>query len=286
MTNILIVGKNSYIGTSFEQYCKEHYKDFNIDRISIRNNEWKTISFKKYDTILYVAGIAHIKENVKNRHLYYEVNRDLTVKTAYAAKRVGVKQFIFISTMAVYNPSIEKIDINTIENPITHYGKSKFSGENGLMKLASSNFNICIVRPPMVYGYNCKGNFNSLYKLARICPIFPKIDNKRSMIYIDNLSEFLALIVKNKAKGYFYPQNREYINTSKFYKEIRQALSKKTILISIFNPIIYKLMKNISLVNKVFGNLYYDKELSNYNNNYNLISEKSSVYNSIKKPLN
>lgn len=163
--------------------------------------------------VLNVAGIAHQRITKENESNYYKVNRDLAIDLANKARNDGVKHFIQISTMSVFGIDKGKIDKNTPCNPINAYGKSKLEADDAIYKMKNDLFNITIVRPPMVYGPNCKGNCNSLKKLARLIPYFPSFDNKRSMIFIDNLSQFIMIIINKEIEGYLYPQNTHYVAT-------------------------------------------------------------------------
>ncbi|MBP5598057.1 MAG: NAD-dependent epimerase/dehydratase family protein, partial [Pseudobutyrivibrio sp.] len=93
MKKILVTGANSYIGKNFIDYVNS-LGDFKAQAISVRDDSWKEVDFGQYDVVYDVAGIAHIKETDENRHLYYEVNRDLAVALAKKAKEDGVKQFV------------------------------------------------------------------------------------------------------------------------------------------------------------------------------------------------
>jgi nucleoside-diphosphate-sugar epimerase len=262
MKRILITGANSYIGTSVENWLAKEPDKYKVDTVDMRDDSWKNKDFSKFDVVFHVAGIAHIKETKENKPLYYKVNRDLAYETAKKAKAEGVKQFIFLSSMSVYGIEKGVIDENTPLEPNTHYGKSKLQAEELINRLTSDSFNVAILRPPMVYGENCKGNYPRLARLAVSTPIFPKIDNKRSMIYIDNLSQFVRLLIDDCSSGLFFPQNSEYVCTSEMVKLISEIHGKKIYMTKIFNPLL-KLLK-ISLINKVFGDLVYEKRMSEY----------------------
>src|SRR5699024_1194219 len=130
-----------------------------------RDDKWKEIDLSVYDSILHVAGIAHQKETNENSSLYYDVNRDLAIEMAEKAKKKNVKQFIFLSTMSVYGVETGVIDENTRLNPKTHYGKSKKAAEDSIQKLETDEFKVAIVRPPMIYGKDCPGNYQRLRKI-------------------------------------------------------------------------------------------------------------------------
>ena len=217
------------------------------------------IDFSSVDTVFHVAGIAHRKETKENAHEYYEVNRDLAIKTAIAAKSSGVKQFIILSTMGVYGLTTGKINLDTPLNPVNHYQKAKAQADEILLKMASEDFKICIVRPPMVYGKGCKGNYQSLRKFALRFPIFPQYNNMRSMIHIDNLSAIIVAIIAKEISGVVLPQDKEFLKTSDMVKNISLANKKRIFMTKLFNPIIKVFMPKITPLQKVFGSLIYEK---------------------------
>jgi len=257
---ILITGANSYIGTSFEKWLRQWPDEYSVETVDMLDGSWRDQSFAGYDVVFHVAGIAHIKETKKNENLYYSINRDLAYKIAEKAKIEAVRQFIFLSSMSVYGINTGIIDKNTPIKPKNAYGKSKFQAEELINKLADDSFTVAILRPPMVYGKGCKGNYPRIAKLAIKTPIFPLVDNKRSMIYIDNLSEFVKQICDNTRSGLFFPQNSEYVNTSEMVRLIAEVHGKKIIMTKLLDPILRLL--NFGTVNKVFGDLVYEKHMS------------------------
>lgn len=202
MNRVLITGAHGYIGTMLVDYLKNDPAVL-ADGISLRGNDWKTVDFSPYDSVVHLAGIAHRKETNENRQLYYDINRDLSIAVAEKAKREHVKQFVFISTMAVYGKNSGVVTKDSPLAPITNYGKSKLEAEMILKEMETDTFRVCIIRPPMVYGPGCKGNFQTLIKLAERLPVFPKVDNRRSMIYIDNLCEFIKRRILECGGGVF-----------------------------------------------------------------------------------
>ena len=282
MKKILITGANSYIGSSFENYLNKNYNSsYQIDTLDMINESWKNFDFSSYDVIYHVAGIAHIKETKDNKDLYYKVNKDLAIEVAKKAKQENVKQFIFLSSMSVYGIEKGFITKDTTLNPKSNYAKSKLQAEEVLKSLQTKDFKICIIRPPMVYGKDCKGNFQSLIKFAKKLPIFPKVKNNRSMIYIDNLSEFVKLLIDNSEEGLFCPQNNEYSNTSYLVKLIGQSMNKKVRLFIGLGWLIKLSSLVIKKLTKAFGSLYYDMKLSEYKQNYALSSLEESIKESV-----
>ena len=286
MKKILITGANSYIGTSFERYIQKNYpNEYTVDTIDMTDEHWCDTDFSCYDSVFHVAGIAHSdsgKISEEKAKLYYAVNTELTVETAKKAKADGAKQFVFMSSAIVYGDSapIGKCKIITKDTPVSPancYGDSKVQAENGIRPLNDDSFKVVILRPPMVYGKDSKGNYPLLAKIAKKTPIFPYVKNERSMLYIENLCEFVRLMIENEEQGTFWPQNEEYSNTSELVKMIANAHGKKIALVKGFGWML-KIMSHVTgLVNKAFGNLSYEKEMSNYKVEYRLKDLKDSV---------
>ena len=194
--------------------------------------------------------------------LYYKVNRDLAIKTAEIAKANKVKQFIFMSSMIVYNSKETRITSNTQPNPNNFYGLSKLQAEESLKKMQSEEFKVVIIRPPMIYGPNSKGNFPKLISLSIRTPIFPKYNNKRSMLYIDNLSNSIKYLIDNVSNGLFFPQNKEHVDTSEVIAETKKIIQKKIWFTRLLNPLIKILKNRINTLNKLFSDSYYDFDMS------------------------
>lgn len=256
MKHILIAGANSYIGESFKEYMKQYPDQYFVAEIETKGLEPTPELFKGNDVVFCVAGIAHIKETNENRHLYYEVNRDLVIKIAKAAKEAGVKQFILLSSMSVYGLTVGHIMKDTIPAPNTAYGDSKLQADKEIKKLEDPDFIFTCLRPPMVYGKNCTGNYKTLRKFALKIPIFPEFGNKRSMVYIGNLCQFVKDCIDLERGGLFFPQNEDYVNTSSMVKMVAEQHGKRLRTTKIFNWAI-KIFP-LKVVKKVFGNLTYE----------------------------
>lgn len=277
MPRILITGKNSYVGNMTEKWLQQKEEDLTIDKISMRNDEWKKLDLGVYDSIIHVAGIAHNSSDRKLEDLYYSVNRDLTIDLAKKAKEDGAKQFIFLSSIIVYGTKNEVITKETKPDPDNFYGDSKLQAEEGILPLSSNTFKVAIIRPPMIYGKGSKGNYPLLSKLSRITPCFPNYDNLRSMIFIKNLTELIRLIIINNSDGYYHPQNQTYVKTKNLVREISINDNKRVIFLKKINPII-KVIKQIGPFKKIFGNLYYEIELSDhFNNKYQIVEFRESI---------
>ena len=276
MKKILITGAGSYIGMSFENHLKQWPDRYQVDTIDMKDGSWREKSFSGYDAIYHVAGIAHSdygKISQERAELYYSVNTHLAVETAQKAKNDGVKQFIFMSSASVYGESApigkdKVIFRDTPVSPVNSYGDSKVQAEKGIMPLQDDFFKVAVLRPPMIYGKGCKGNYSTLTKLAKKLPVFPYVDNQRSMLYIENLVEFVRLVVDNEEQGIFWPQNNEYTNTSEMVKLIAQVHDKRVVMIKGVNWALKLTSRMTGLVNKAFGSLCYDHEMSRYKEEY------------------
>ncbi|WP_031547977.1 NAD-dependent epimerase/dehydratase family protein [Salinicoccus luteus] len=279
MNKILITGENGYISQSLKSWIMKKSSEYHIDLISLRNDDWKNYDFSSYDSIVHTVGIAHVDSNPdeKMRETYYKVNRDLAIEVGKKAKEEGVSQFIFLSSIIVYGNHNSYISKETSPEPENFYGNSKLEAEKGISVLEDKDFIVAIVRLPMVYGKGSKGNYPLLAKMARLTPVFPKVNNKRSMIHIDNLCEFLYLLIRKNDRGLYHPQNEEYVNTSILVKEISKTHNRPLVLTGVFNSLIKFAQSKSMLFQKVFGDLVYDQSLSEYSDKYNIRSFEESI---------
>lgn len=270
MRYVLITGLNSFVGNAFYEYINNNYKSiYNIERVSLKNNDITKLDLKEYDVILHVAGIAHSdygkisEDKVKT---YYDINTNLTFSLAKKAKEDGVKQFVFMSSIIVYGDSApigkkKVIEKETIPCPNNAYGDSKLKAEEKLKFLNSDDFVVSIIRAPMIYGNNSRGNYNTLKKIALKIPFFPYIDNERSVISINKLCKIIKLIIDNEKSGIYFPQDNDYMNTSKMVERIASENNKQIVLLNGFASILKFCSLFTPMVNKAFGNLIYDKNL-------------------------
>lgn len=292
--NVLITGAGSYIGETFRSYASNNYPALEVNSIDMMDGSWKKADFSPYDIIYHVAGIAHadvgnVDEATKEK--YYKVNTDLAVEVCKKAKAEGVKEFIFMSSMIVYGDSApygkkKVIDEKTKPEPANFYGDSKLQADVAVRDLADEKFKVVVLRPPMIYGKGSKGNYPTLAKLAKKLPVFPKIENERSMLHIDNLCEFLCQIMLVKGvkenEMVLIPQNAEWTKTSEMVREIGEVCGKKVRILGILNPAVWlgsKVPGKIGgLVNKAFGNSCYAHEVSVYEGiDYQKIDLKESI---------
>ena len=283
MKNVLITGANSYVGDSLKRWLLQYSSEYSVDIVDTISENWIKKDFTKYDVVFNVAGIAHAdvgNVSEETEKLYYSVNTDLAVKIAEKAKASNVKQFIFMSSMIIYS-GVEVVNETTQPNPENFYGDSKLQADIKIRELESESFKVAIIRPPMIYGYGSKGNYKQLSKIASKLPFFPKVNNKRSMIYINNFCNFVKLLIDNEDRGVFFPQNGEYSNTSEIVKMIAEANNHKIIIIPGFNWFVNILKrcpgKIGKLTTKAFGNFAYDMSMSDYRAEYRVSTLSESI---------
>lgn len=289
MKKILITGKGSYLGNSLKAYLEAFGDCYQVDCLSLRSGDWKEQSFRGYDAVYHTAAIVHqprSKDAPGELARYRAVNCDLAVDAAKKAKAEGVRQFVFLSTMAVYGLTAAfgktvTITAQTPTVPTDNYGLSKLEAERALLSLEGPDFRVAILRPPMIYGKDCKGNFRSLVSLARRLPFFPKVPNRRSMLYVGSLNRLVQQIIDREDRGIFCPQDPEYLNTSAMVQAIAAAQGKRLLLIPGFSWALHLLRHLTGAVDKAFGSLVYDKALSKLEEDYCIASFPDSVKQSV-----
>ena len=283
MKKILITGAGSYVGESVRRYILSTSSDFQIDTVDTMNDVWRKADFSQYDVVFHVAGIAHVDPKPSMAPLYYKVNRDLTVEVARTAQDAGVKQFIFMSSEIVYHCSKSLkphvITSDTKPDPNDFYGDSKLQAEEGLrnLNLDGNRMKVCILRPPMIYGPGCKGNFLRLGWLATKTPFFPCWHNQRSMLYIDNLGEFVKQLVLREMEGTFYPQNRELSDTVEIVRFFARKYNHRIWISRVFNPFVVVGSWFLPQIPKMFADSYYEPRMTEYEFDYQVVSLEESM---------
>lgn len=282
MKKVLITGANSFVGMNIEKWLLASTDEkFEVDTVDTMNEAWKAVDYSKYDSVFHVAGIAHVDPKPEMAPLYYKVNRDLAIEVAKWAKEHGVKQFIYMSSRIVYRASKSmKGNVTTPEtlpNPNDFYGDSKLQAENGLKELACDTFKICILRPPMIYGPGNKGNLPRLAELARKTPLFPAWHNKRSMLHVLNLAEFVKQLIMREMEGTFYPQNMELSDTVEIVRIFAEQAGHKVWFTRLFNPLVWLGSFFLSPIPKMFADSYYVPEMSKYDFDYQIVGFEESM---------
>ena len=212
--NILLTGGTGFIGQRLLQYLTilehsvhilsrspvENYHtilcDFTKDQIPID-------PFNSIDVVFHLAGFAHdLRNTSKVEHLYHAINVDATVRLAELAAISGVKRFVFVSsTKAGGSPVFEKCITEEWQGkPDEIYGKTKREAEKKILEIGcQSDMTVTIVRPPLVYGPNVKGNLQLMLSGIKSgwFPPLPETGNKRSMIHVDDLVRAILLVAED-----------------------------------------------------------------------------------------
>jgi nucleoside-diphosphate-sugar epimerase len=263
MRRILITGASGFIGHRFLIYNKSR---FHLQAVSLQQLSVSEIDFNAIDTIVHLAGMAHQMQKIEDQ-LYFDVNYELTKRLALRAKEKGVPHFIFISTIKVFGEHQEQVlNENSPCVPINDpYGQSKLEAEKFLQEIEDDNFVVSIVRPPLVYGPGVKGNLLRLLKLVDTpFPLpFAGINNRRSMVSLDNLIALINTIIEQRKSGIFLAGDERPISTTYLITEMRKSMDKNPnlfILPSFIRKMLYKSRPELAL--RLFGSLEMDTKPS------------------------
>tara|TARA_Y100000768_G_scaffold339973_1_gene283555 strand:- start:1922 stop:2896 length:975 start_codon:yes stop_codon:yes gene_type:complete len=240
---------------------KNKFEKFLIDNINL-STDWKN-ALKDVKCIIHCAGKAHIMNGDNKKDSYHSVNTEGTIRLAEQAAEVGVKRFIFLSSVKVNGENTEtnfldrtekkktnKIFKNyDIPNPQDFYAKSKFEAEKALWKISKkTGLDVIVIRLPLVYGFGAKGNMLKLIKLINSgIPLpFSLVKNKRSLIGIENLVDILIKCIDhpNVAGKTFLVSDGEDLSTIDLLKNIGSALG---VSVRLF-PFPISLLKLLSIV--------------------------------------
>ena len=272
MKKLLITGSNGFVGNYFINKYKGKY---DIRTFSFLKDDINSLDCSDLDVVFHLSALVHQMGGASCEE-YERVNVIQTLQLAKKAKENGVKQFVFMSTVAVYGIETGVMNEKSDYTPITEYGKSKLRAEIELQKLENKNFKVSIIRPPIVYGKNAPGNMKSLLKLINKVPLLPfgKIENKRSMVYIGNLCRLVDQVITQEQSGIFLASDDEAISTSRLIELIAKNLDKKVYLVKIpFFESLLKILKP-SFHKRLYGSLEVDnsitKEKLNLKNPYSV----------------
>ena len=279
--NILISGVSGFLGSRVTKAVQgkvfaigrnvidEYRNNFYIK--SIEGNTDYSDCLLNQDVIVHCAARAHIMNEVVSDPLteYRRVNVDGTLNFARQAAEASVKRFIYISSIKVNGESTTgslAFTEKDIPNPLDPYGVSKYEAEEGLKKIAAeSGMEVVIIRPPLVYGAGVKANFLNLLKLSNTkFPLpFGLIKNKRSMIYVENLVDFIVKCLDHPAAAnqIFLVSDNHDLSLSGLLELIRKSMNKPTTLVPV--PIrLFKfaglLLRKKDVLDRLVGDLQVD----------------------------
>lgn len=258
MKRILITGGHGYIGTALAAYLKRFPEQYETALIPVRGVPPEALGFRGADAIVHAAAIVHRRETKQTQPLYDAVNRDLTVALAEKAKREGVGQFVFFSTMSVYGMDTGTITKDAVPSPKTQYGRSKLEAERRIAALSCDTFTVTILRPPVVFGPGAKGNPATLYRLSKILPFSPDFENRRSMVSIETLCASVKALLDAPRSGVFFPQEPKPLATCELIERAMREQGRTPKRSKLLNPAIRVLRACTRVGKKAFGDLVYE----------------------------
>lgn len=270
MTRVLITGANSFVGSNYRKYSKYVV----IDEVSLLDTNPEDIHFGNYDVVLHLAAIVHQSRKIEEEE-YFRVNRDLCLKVAEHAKKAGIKQFVFLSTLKVYGGFVKGSELRNEDSecyPEDAYGKSKYAAEKELKKLEDDSFIISIIRTPLVYGEGVKANMISLVKLVDRFPVLPfgKINNRRNFMFAENLVGYIDRIILKGASGIFITMDERALSTTELVTYISKSMGRKILLFKL--PGILKRFGYFFAAEKIdrlFGSLEFENNKTRQELDYN-----------------
>lgn len=273
---ILITGSTGFVGqeviaqkANFRCVIRDEKSLIHDDVFVINELDKKTswdAGLANINAVIHLAGIAH-KKHVSQDD-FRSVNTEGTLHLAREAARLGVKRFVFVSSIGVNGTFTDRtpFNINSIANPHNHYTQSKYEAELGLKKIADeTGLEVVIVRPTLVYGVNAPGNFGLLTKLVKLLPVLPfgLVNNRRNFISVKNIASLLleCAINPNAAGHLFLASDGETISTKQFTNAIAEGLGKKVIQLPIpvsFMRLCGKLTGKSVVMEQLLGDLEVD----------------------------
>ena len=202
--------------------------------------DWR-VSLKGCDVVVHLAGRAHQLDDRDPDPL--EEFRRVNVRGSLAlfsqAAQQGVKRFVYISSVGVNgNQTAVPFTESDVPRPCEPYAISKLEAEVGLKQLAAeTGVELVIIRPPLVYGPDAPGNFGRLVRWMRKGIPLPlgAIHNRRSMVALGNLTDFIAVCLKNPAAAnqIFLVSDGEDLSTTDLLKRVAHLLHKPSRLIPV-----------------------------------------------------
>lgn len=284
---VLVVGASGFVGQSVVRYLLNRGERISaasrrpfdlpsgaswvqLPDLTLSNNNWTPI-LEEVDSIVYLAARVHVMNDRHDSPLtaYKAVNCEAAVSLAQAAARCGVRRFIYISSVKVNGESSQKplTEVDEV-NPKDPYGISKLDAEQELLALGrNTNLEVVILRPPLIYGPGVKANFMALAKLSgRGIPLpIGAIHNQRSMIYVENLADLIAVVLKHPAASgeVFFASDGQDLSTPELARRLAEAQGRNpwlpavpVVLLQIFGLI----SKRSDVIQRLTGSLQVSSE--------------------------
>jgi nucleoside-diphosphate-sugar epimerase len=239
--SILITGSRGFVGSHlFNSLLSKNYNLIPVQRISSTEVQENLAPAK---TAIHLAGLAHQTKGKSQESIYMESNLHLTEDFLKKAIQAGVEHFIYFSTIKVLGEGQKDPYSETSNpNPQDSYARSKLEAEESLKRISAENrIAYTILRPPLIYGNHPKANLESLINWVakgRPVPISSKV-NQRSIISLDNLTEFLQALIQNSLSNNqtFLVQDSTPVSTKQMVIWIAEALKKNPHFLTIPNSL-------------------------------------------------
>lgn len=284
--NILISGANGFLGKalmrSFEGHpfinvlgvvrTKNHAVKSNYITIGDinKNTDWSEV-LTEQDVVIHTAARTHII-NDRSLHPYdaYErVNVGGTLSLAKQAAESGVKRFIFISSIKVLGEETlpgESFNHQSNPDPADDYSQSKYYAEKQLLAISKEKgMEVVIIRPPLIYGQNAKGNFAQMIKLIKTAMPLPlgTVENKRSLIGLGNLVDLIHTCIDhpNAAGQVLLVSDGKDLSTTELLKATALAMNVKLKLFWVPQGMllfVFKCLGRGQMIHRLFGSLQVD----------------------------
>lgn len=266
MVRVVVTGASGFVGQSIVKALKlaDYHvvavsRNLNVSNADISvyvpdysfQNEWQRL-LSSNDVVIHLAARVHIMQDQAENPLeaFLAVNLHNTVSLAKAAAKVGIKRFVFVSSIKVNGEHTHSQEFSEQDaaNPQDAYAVSKWEAEKALREIEKeTGMQVVILRPPLIYGPNVKANFASLIKLVDKGVPLPlaSINNKRSLIYLGNFVDAIISCVQHpKAAGNTYlVSDGEDISMPQLIRKIAYALNRPSRLFSFPVPIMYLIAK-------------------------------------------
>lgn len=283
MTRVLVTGASGFVGKRLCEYLED--KGFDVTRAVRHTGEtaknifpvgsigpdtnWN-VAVTGVDVVVHLAARVHIMNDNTADPLaeYRRVNVEGTEKLALAAVGVGVKRFIYVSTIKVNGEATfgQAFFASDTPHPVDNYARSKLEAEVSLQRIAAeTGLEVVIVRPPLVYGPGVKANFLRLFNwIDRGVPFpFLSVANSRSLVALDNLVDLLTLCVTHpQADGkVLLVSDDEDVSTAELIRRIASHMGKRARMVAIPLTILHGIARLIgkqAIVERLTGSLQVD----------------------------
>lgn len=194
---LAITGASGFVGRGLTALLDAEGREWRaLDRAILADEAACQAALTGCSAVIHLAGLAHrTGPDAPDEAEFYRVNTELPVILAQRAADAGVKRFVFVSTIYVLSThGIEPLKPSDTPRPVGPYAEAKAEAEAAL--LANTDIEIVVLRPPLVYGPEAKGNLARLEKLAALpVPLpFGAVRNRRDMIGRTNLAHALAFL--------------------------------------------------------------------------------------------